>query len=230
MKDKNSPQLILDTWPFQGSFPQAKIYHNALSPDLFQLFKTWSLHIHPTPENRTVWCPLSRKPRYLPEQVIHSLYRLIRKSGLPKYQGAEWWTGYRKPHESLHYHVDRDESLFKEQKITVPPLLSTVFYITASGGPTFIPNDFIHRATGKISRAPVTSSLKVFPKPNKFLIFNGNLFHSVLPGKTADEQLRITLIVNFWNQRPHKPVCIDPDPSFIIDSLKENNYGECLSK
>ncbi|MSR78455.1 MAG: hypothetical protein EXS63_09600 [Candidatus Omnitrophica bacterium] len=223
MKREKAPEMVLDTFPFQGIFPRARIYQNAIPAALFKQFRDWALGIHPTPEGKTVWFPLNRSPRYLPEKVIAHLYRLIQRECKVRYLGAEWWMGYRKPEDSFHYHVDRDESLFQKTRKMVNPDLATILYVTGSGGATFIPNDFIRPETGKISRAAVTSSLKIFPRPNKYAAFSGNLFHSVLagePSSSPNAELRITFLVNFWNQRPHKPASIDPDPSFIVRSLK----------
>ena len=41
----------------------------------------------------------------------------------------------------------------------------------------------------------------VAPRENRYLVFDGALFHGVVPGRTQEEAERVTLLVNWWDQR-----------------------------
>ena len=103
--------------------------------------------------------------------------------------------------EDITFHYDKDEGLSSLQNKYIYPIQSTITYLTNVGGPTTIFNDNKYD-NGYLS----------FPKTNKHVVFDGHLFHGVIGplGKikpTKDSQ-RITLLINYWYQKPIEPNCI----------------------
>jgi hypothetical protein len=67
----------------------------------------------------------------------------------------------------------------------------------------------------------------VYPQPNQYVMFRGNLLHGVINGnvhtdvrnsrnRNAEPEWRVTLLVNFWKRhKPLAPACIEPKVSSI---------------
>ena len=70
--------------------------------------------------------------------------------------------------------------------------------------------------------------------PNQYVVYPGNLYHGVLASPAARTQagpggdsgkppeLRLTLLINFWDRRPLLPICRDYDGS--IYGALQNGY------
>ncbi len=160
----------------------------------------------------TFWFPLDgTPPSCVPEQAVLDLRR-----HLPKRRaviGAEWWLSRMRTDEvQVDFHQDRDERLALERGQTVHPVLSSVFFLNrVKGGALAVTrrpaND------DNPSRAPDDFDCDlVSPVPNRFVWFRGDLTHGVLDRDNAlpdahqarSGALRLALIVNWWDRRPHR--------------------------
>jgi hypothetical protein len=57
--------------------------------------------------------------------------------------GVEWWVRRRPVQESMAFHFDKDECAFRQTGEVHTPWRSTVFYLSASGGPTIVAHQII---------------------------------------------------------------------------------------
>lgn len=117
--------------------------------------------------------------------------------------GAEWWIG-RSYTTSLPigFHFDEDVKGGQARH----PLLSSVFFFNSVRGGQLAITD------QRPGQREATRLQVVKPRRNRYAMFDGDLLHGVLdadgrtPGPRAlagpRGRLRITLVVNFWKQRP----------------------------
>uniref|UniRef100_A0A7S3WAC3 Uncharacterized protein n=1 Tax=Strombidinopsis acuminata TaxID=141414 RepID=A0A7S3WAC3_9SPIT len=144
--------------------------------------------------------------------------------------GGEWWLQEQgQDDRPKEYHTDQDLRLVEacdgtKTSRSSHPMLSSVFYLSHMGGPTAVfsqRQSILSEADGHRSEG-VAHSLDVlyvpptspdvtlcFPYENQLLFFRGDLLHGVMHplkpprGEQAtDNAPRITLLVNFWEQRP----------------------------
>lgn len=136
----------------------------------------------------------------------------------------------------LHWDKDECEALRGGEKMTHPALAS-ILYLTDVGGPTLIlpvstlrmnewreaaVQDAIgadsNSAGGGVSRVGTALSGEVYasyPTANRWLTFQGDLLHGVVPSpstmdlgtNTAHKHKRVTLLVNWWWAKPAGPCC-----------------------
>jgi hypothetical protein len=114
-------------------------------------------------------------------------------------KGVEWWVRRRPMTESLAFHFDKDEYGFRQTGEVHTPWRSTVFYLSASGGPTIIADQIIgmdHKPTPEVP----TKIASVDCEMNQLLSFPGKFSHAVLG--MSGEGMRTTLIMNWWNRSP----------------------------
>eukprot|EP00959_Pyramimonas_sp_CCMP1952_P389263 8156292-Pyramimonas_sp.AAC.1 len=52
--------------------------------------------------------------------------------------GVEWWVHSRRLTDKMHFHFDRDEILWEDENVMVHPDVSSIFYLTDTGGATLI--------------------------------------------------------------------------------------------
>jgi hypothetical protein len=111
------------------------------------------------------------------------------------------------------------------------PLLSTVTYLSAVGGPTLVLNQTV-RAGQKVNPVP-SSAFLVFPRENKHVVFDGRLFHGVVGSlarerereqtfeqaegahrnrqeREREREHRYTFLVNWWAARPSSLRALPP--------------------
>ena len=146
----------------------------------------------------TFWLPRGARPAHAVEEAVAALWRL---AGV-RCAGVEWWIGRafttRLP---IEFHFDHDVKGTGRRH----PLWSSVFFFNSVRGG--------HLAvTDQRPRSPKATQLAtVKPRRNRYAIFRGDLLHGVLDahGRTPGAplpgprgRLRITLVVNFWQQRP----------------------------
>ena len=174
--------------------------------------------------NTTFWFPLGAKPTNIAEEGVSKLCALVRPG--PKCIGMEWWLGRLKYGESLPFHTDRDRSLHKQTGQIVHPLWSSILYLNRYPSTPTIVLDQVLGPDGKSWVPPKPKSgMSLDAVPNDYAVFRGDLRHGVVangapqkpPGRSRKTQkspeLRLTLLVNYWDRRPVPPNCRDYDGS-----------------
>lgn len=132
------------------------------------------------------------------ERAVRELWKLARPQ---RCAGCEWWIGRAYTNDlPIEFHFDEDV-LGKKRR---HPRLSSVFFFNRVRGGQLAVTD------ARPGRAP--SRLEaVAPRRNRYALFAGDLLHGVLDrnGRTprkklrgARGRLRVTLVVNFWDERP----------------------------
>jgi len=172
--------------------------------------------------NTTFWFPLGAKPANIAEESISKLCALVRPG--PKCIGMEWWLGRLKYGESLNFHTDRDRSLHKQTGEIVHPLWSSILYLNRFPSTPTIVLDQVLGPDGKSWVPPEPKSGKALDAvPNEYAVFRGDLRHGVVPNGASQKkrgrsrkaqkapELRLTLLVNYWDRRPMPPNCRDYD-------------------
>ena len=190
----------------------AKVYDTTIHPDLIDQLKeecikindyvTGELSILQKGKYNTFWLGKDEEPRSLIEYLVRNIALRDHPNGFPdKFAGFEWWTQVRGTKEDITFPYDKDEALCSEKDIYVFPLKGTITYLSDIGGPTAIFKDKDN-----------TEGYLCFPKINKHIIFEGNLFHGVIGplAKTtpSNKEKRITFLINYWHQKPLEPNCI----------------------
>lgn len=123
--------------------------------------------------------------------------------------GAEWWYQVKVDNESINFHYDKDEGLASAHGRMRHPLLSTVTYIRAVGGPTVIFNQSTIDGNVDVPVIPESAHL-VYPKAGRHVIFQGGLQHGVVGELSHIHQdllKRVTLLINWWDL----PVPLEPN-------------------
>jgi hypothetical protein len=172
--------------------------------------------------NTTFWFPLGAKPTNIAEECVSKLCTLVRPG--PKCVGMEWWLGRLKYGESLPFHTDRDRSLRKQTGQIVHPLWSSILYLNRFPSTPTIVLDQVLGPDGKSWVPPeAKSGTSLDAVPNEYAVFRGDLRHGVVANgapkkprgrsrKTEKSpELRLTLLVNYWDRRPMPPNCRDYD-------------------
>lgn len=172
--------------------------------------------------NTTFWFPRGAKPTNIVEECISKLCMLVRPG--PRCIGMEWWLGRLKYSESLHFHTDRDRSLQKQTGQIVHPLWSSILYLNRFPSSPTVVFDQILSPDGKSWVPPEPKFGKMLDAvPNHYATFRGDLRHGVVangakqkpPGRSRktekSPELRLTLLVNYWDRRPMPPNCRDYD-------------------
>ena len=172
--------------------------------------------------NTTFWFPLGAKPTNIAEECVSKLCALVRPG--PKCIGMEWWLGRLKYGESLPFHTDRDRSLQKQTGQIVHPLWSSILYLNRFPSTPTIVLDQVLGPGGKSWVPPkAKSGMSLDAVPNHYAVFRGDLRHGVVangapqkpPGRSRktkkSPELRLTLLVNYWDRRPMPPNCRDYD-------------------
>ena len=170
--------------------------------------------------NTTFWFPLGAKPTNIAEEGVSKLCAVVRPG--PKCIGMEWWLGRLKYGESLPFHTDRDRSLQKQTGQIIHPLWSSILYLNRFPSAPTIVLDQVLGPGGKSWVPPQPKSGKSLDAvPNEYAVFRGDLRHGVVakvapkkkPGRSRKKspELRLTLLVNYWDRRPMPPNCRDYD-------------------
>lgn len=183
--------------------------------------------------NTTFWLPCDAKPTNIVEECVSQLCILVQPD--PRCIGMEWWLGRLKYGESLPFHTDRDRSLRKQTGQIVYPLWSSILYLNRFPSTPTVVLDQVLGPDGKSWVPPEAKSGKSLDAvPNHYAVFRGDLRHGVVangagqkpPGlsrKTEKSpELRLTLLVNYWDRRPMPPNCRDYDGT-VYNAL-QNGY------
>jgi hypothetical protein len=181
----------------------------------------------------TFWLPIGAEPSNVAEEAALALLPLAQPA--PECIGMEWWLGRLGHGEKLRFHFDRDMTLRKKTGEFVHPLRASVLYLNSFPlSPTVI-LDQVPSPDGK-SRIPQKPKFRksLDAVSNRYVVFPGNHRHGVIPGSGRSEsasakedgsaafELRLTLLVNFWDRRPLPPICFDYDGT-IYSRLKDED-------
>jgi len=136
--------------------------------------------------------------------------------------GAEVWCQIYENGRGLGMHFDKDEAIVLQEGRVVTPILSSVLFLTGTGHASFddreeqksnsdhhqqrqSPLILTNQAFNSTLNAPIpddpTHTTLLFPVPNTYVLFNGDLGHGVLDG-AHDAPERATLLINWWKERP----------------------------
>jgi|SRR2546423_355173 len=172
----------------------------------------------------TFWFPLGAKPANIVEDCLPKLFALVRPG--PTCIGMEWWLGRLKRGESLPFHSDRDRSLRKQTGQIVHPLWSSILYLNHFADTPTVIYDQVLSPDGNSWIPPQPEAGRELDAiPNHYVTFVGNLRHGVVAKQPAQSSsapvtqasdspdLRLTLLVNYWDRRPMPPNCRDYDGS-----------------
>jgi hypothetical protein len=172
--------------------------------------------------NTTFWFPIGAKPTNIVEQCVSKLYALVRPG--PKCIGMEWWLGRLKFGQALPFHTDRDRSLRHETGQIVHPLWSSILYLNRFPSSPTVVLDQVLSPDGKSWIPPEANSGRSLDAvPNHYVAFRGDLRHGVVANEAGKKlpsgsrksdkasELRLTLLVNYWDRRPSPPNCQDYD-------------------
>ncbi len=161
--------------------------------------------------------------------------------------GAEYWTQTYTQGRGLAFHVDKDEHAMKTRGEMINPRYSSVLYLTGGeqGGsdgrlrvqsPTVITDE--HYDQERRRMVPVdfpTESCLVFPKANRYLVFDGRAGHGVLDlGHQVDDKdvdggddVRMTFLVNWWVRQPEG---VERDDRASGNAISEGTNGDVPSQ
>ena len=168
------------------------------------------------------WFALDAQPGNLAEEVIARLCALARPG--PECIGVEWWLGRLAYGQCLALHFDRDMTLQNQTGQVVNPLWSSILYLNRfPTSPTVVLDQILGPDQKTLVPLIAKSGKAISPTPNQYVVYRGNLYHGVIsdPGlckrpssitaeKKSDE-MRLTLLINYWHRRPLPPVCRDYD-------------------
>jgi hypothetical protein len=145
-------------------------------------------------------------------QAILELRELLPPSVRSEVIGVEWWA-HKRPFSlsnnpernslsrwgGLWPHFDVDDVHRGATGETHHPLYSSVLHLSQGTQPTL----FINETSGFGGRDKrVTSEgLLVSPGIGHFMLFKGDLFHTVLPSKSRDPEKRITITFAWWHRK-----------------------------
>src|SRR6266478_7000178 len=186
--------------------------------------------------NTTFWLGRGAQPANIVEECISRLLTFVRPG--PQWIGMEWWLGRLKYGESLPFHTDRDRSLNKQTGEIVHPLWSSILYLNRFPSSPTIVLDQVLSSDGKSWIPPVAKTGRSLDAvPNHYVAFRGDLRHGVVANERAKKpptgskkneaspELRLTLLVNYWDRRPSPPNCQDYDGT-IYRSIKDEGISQ----
>jgi hypothetical protein len=143
------------------------------------------------------WLAHGARPGNAVEEAVLALWR---RAG-ERCSGVEWWIGRtwttRVP---IEFHFDQD---VKGKRRRHPKRSSVFFFNAVRGGQLAVTDSTPGRNPTRLQ--------SVKPRRNRYALFAGNLLHGVLDARGNTPagalagprgRLRVTLVVNFWDQRP----------------------------
>lgn len=204
--------------------PDTRVFENALPRELFDRLVAAVLaigderlkHNYTT----TFWFPRGTEPRNVAEEAVTHLAKYADPP--PNCVGMEWWLGRLAFGERLRYHFDRDMTIRSKLGQYVTPIYGSVMYLNSfPSSPTVVLNQ-VPSPDGR-SKVPAKAEIRgvVHAVANRYMVFRGNIRHGVIPDKQGahppTDELRLTLLVNYWDRRPMPPLCFDYDGSIYGD-------------
>jgi hypothetical protein len=192
--------------------PMVTIHHDALPAAQFRrllrrvrLVGTERLrHTYQT----TFWFDLSEPTSVVEEAILALRPRLPSPRGI---HGVEWWLSrMRATDVKVDFHRDRDEKRALRGGSIIHPRFSSVLFMNrVRGGLLAITEE--PPCEENPAKAPARLDLAlVAPRPNRFVVFRGDLTHGVLDAENAipegalpgPARLRVAVIMNWWQRRP----------------------------
>jgi hypothetical protein len=148
----------------------------------------------------TFWLANEAAPRNDVERAVRALSRKAKPKDCA---GAEWWIGRSYTSEvPIGFHFDED---VRGRQKRHPQLSSVFFFNRVRGGQLAVTDARPGFEAEKLEA--------IKPRRNRYAVFDGDLLHGVLDarGRTPNRKLpgprgrlRVTLVVNFWIERPSK--------------------------
>lgn len=197
-----------------------------------------------TTQQSTWWYdPNTQPPRFAIEKIIQTLSEQYVKATNCNNEselivtGAEWWIQHRTSITPQFFHFDTDVG---RHSSTVDPIircpsLSSIFYLTNTGGPTVV---LAQRPTtntwfNQLELIPpeATECDIMYPRINRYMLFRGDMLHGVLPSDD-DQEMRTTLLINWWvNEKPSSPNCSNPTKELLhclqdVQDIHQDVQGE----
>ena len=178
----------------------------------------------------TMWLDAATIPRTPIERAVRCIEALVKPP--PWCAGCEWWVQHLLPGSrgDIALHWDKDECEAAQRKWITHPALASVFYLSDAGGPTLIlpvrvpsPAQGSQQGSNVLRIAdsnalldcdalPDSDAYACFPTENRLLTFQGNLLHGVLDEPWPVGGGRLTLLVNWWEEKPQAPCCDRSSP------------------
>lgn len=178
------------------------------------------------------WFATGAEPKNIVEEVITRLFPLVRPG--PKCLGVEWWLGRLPYGKSLGMHFDRDLALEKQTGEVAFPLWASILYLNRfPSSPTVVLDQVLDDDRKSLVPPKAKYGRSLEPVPNHYVVYRGNLYHGVVangegngvpPSRSRKTkkppEMRLTLLINYWAQRPLPPVCRDYDGT-VYKALQE---------
>lgn len=194
---------------------QVKTFERVIAPELFAAMAT----VFPLQHFKALlkegftfyrtafWHPRERAPANVFESVITQLEPLAKPSA--DVCGAEWWFSVLRtnstPHWLLPCHFDRNDlSETDPEKLEFPERASVLFLNDVPYGELVV-TDQIWAKDGRPQPKQPKDMLFIKPRPNRYAVFPGQLYHGVLGRMWRPlerERLRIAMAVNWWREKP----------------------------
>jgi len=199
----------------EGQWPAcaAAVYDDALPPALLARCAAASDALADCEPN--FWVPRAAAEsnksddlRTLAEEVVRSLHDRMLAPLLPSdWSGAEWWCQvYMTPGRGLLFHWDKDEAGLSAEGVRSMrhPLYSCVLYLNSEeecgraplGATAVLDQRWCNESAQTIPET-CRSTILVWPRHNRLLVFDGELSHGVLDAEPSGATRR-TLLVNWW--------------------------------
>jgi hypothetical protein len=189
-------------------------YSTYLSEESTALIKEEADNIlaHDEDQKLTWWYGFDRHPENIIEQYI---FESARKHNMyHSYVGAEWWI---RSHDDLssywYFHVDGDLDRFNKDGVYYPAPFCTVTYLTNSGQPTILLDQYHDwsKTDGVYITGEDSWSFWSSPKAGKHITWAMPYFHGVPSnyGEMYPGEKRITLMYNIWKTKPYEPACVE---------------------
>ncbi len=231
----NSEQI--DDYLESHQAPEISLFEEALPGSLFErltrAIRSIGKQRRRRTYNTTFWFPLGASPTNVAEEAIVELVKLANPA--PECLGIEWWLGRLDHGKQLDFHFDRDLTLYNKTGQFVNPLHGSILYLNSFPSSPTVVLDQIPSADGssKIPEKPkYTQAIEAVS--NRYMVFPGNLLHGVIPNKGRSKldkflakgfkssEMRLSLLVNYWDRRPLPPICFDYDGT-IYGQLKDKH-------
>jgi hypothetical protein len=179
------------------------------------------------------WFATDAKPRNIAEEVITRLFPLVRPG--PKCIGVEWWLGRLPYGKSLPLHFDRDLALEKQTGQVACPLWASILYLNHfPSSPTLVLDQVLGDDKQSLVPPKAKYGRALEPVPNHYVVYRGNLYHGVVANGNGNghvpsspsrktkkpSEMRLTLLINYWDRRSLPPVCRDYDGT-VYKALEE---------
>lgn len=157
----------------------------------------------------TTWLDAGATPRTPIERAVRHIEAVVQPPA--DCAGCEWWVQRLLPggRTNIALHWDKDECEASQKKYLTHPSLASVFYLSDAGGPTIVlpmrvPSP---EQQGRDVVPPGSDAFACFPAENRLLTFQGDLLHGVLDEPWPIDGARLTLLVNWWADKPQAPCC-----------------------